>query len=295
MRVGAHVPTRGRPARAVDHARAAGCQAFQIFASNPRGWAPPGLSLPAAEEFAQRRAELRLGPVFVHSSYLVNIASPDEVFRRRSVDLARRELDAARTLGADGLVVHAGAGAPGERAAALHRAAASVLAIAGSDGPDVLLELTAGGAGTVASTIPQAAELLAAVGGHPRVGLCLDTCHLFAGRGPRSTIRTAPGEPWPRCGPTASPDGCGWCTRTTPAIPGAHGATGTNTPDGDASGKRGSGPCWPTRPFAGARSSWRRPGTWRPIAATLPSSAASRASPPEFERDRARVRKSTHG
>jgi len=73
-----------------------------------------------------------------------------------------------------------GAGGAGERAAALERAAAAVHLIAGpAEGPPVLLELTAGGAGSVASTIPQAAELLQAVG-HDRVGLCLDTCHLFA-------------------------------------------------------------------------------------------------------------------
>lgn len=187
MRVGAHVPTRGHPANAAEYAVAAGCQAFQIFVSNPRGWAPPRLDRRAAREFAARRAELRLGPVFVHSTYLVNIASPDPVFVRRSVDLARRELEAAALLGADGLVVHAGSGGPGEWQASVARAAASVRAIAGPDGPEVVLELTAGGAGTVASTIPQAAELLAAVGPHPGVALCLDTCHLFAAGAPLDT------------------------------------------------------------------------------------------------------------
>ena len=184
MRVGAHVPTRGHPANAADYALAAGCQAFQIFVSNPRAWAAPALEPGAARAFADRRAELGLGPVFVHSTYLVNIASPDAGFRRRSVDLARRELDAARALGADGLVVHAGAGGSGDRRASVERAAASVRAIAGPDGAEVVLELTAGGAGTVASTIPQAAELLAAVGPHPGVSLCLDTCHLFAAGAP---------------------------------------------------------------------------------------------------------------
>lgn len=184
MRVGAHVPTRGSLASAVDYALAAGCESFQIFASNPRAWAPPPMRRADAEAFRRRRAEVGLGPVFVHSSYLVNIASPDDAFRRRSVDLARRELEAADALGADGLVVHAGAGGPGERAWALERAAASVGAVVALDGPDVLLELTAGGSGTVASTIPQAAEVLDAVGRHPRVALCLDTCHLFAAGSP---------------------------------------------------------------------------------------------------------------
>jgi len=180
MRFGAHVPTRGRLARAVDYAQSIGADAFQIFVSNPRGWAPPSVRHSAAREFVERRLETGIGGVYVHTTYLVNVASPDPGFWRRSADLARRELEAAAEVGADGLVVHAGAGGPGEWAAALERAAAAVRMIAGGGGgPEVLLELTAGGAGTVASTIPQAAELLTAAE-HPRVGLCLDTCHLFA-------------------------------------------------------------------------------------------------------------------
>jgi deoxyribonuclease IV len=181
MRFGAHVPTRGRPSNAVDYARAIGADAFQVFVGNPRAWAPPPIRPDLAQEFRERRADTGIGAVFIHSSYLVNIASPNPDFLRRSVSLARAELAAAEALGADGLVVHAGAGGRGERSAAVHRAAASAVAVAEeSDGPPVLLELTAGGAGTVASTIPQAAEFLDAAGGHPRVGVCLDTCHLFA-------------------------------------------------------------------------------------------------------------------
>jgi deoxyribonuclease-4 len=182
MWFGAHVPTRGRPAYAVEYALGIGADAFQIFASNPRAWAPPPPLQPdAVRDFREARLAARVGPAFAHSSYLVNIASPDEGFRRRSVDLARRELDAVAELGADGLVVHAGAGGPGERPVALERAARSVLAMVDDGpGPEVVLELTAGGAGTVASTIPEAAELFEALGRHTRVSLCLDTCHLFA-------------------------------------------------------------------------------------------------------------------
>jgi deoxyribonuclease IV len=181
VRFGAHVPTGGRPAGAIDSALDRGCDAFQIFASNPRAWAAPNLADEAAEEFRRRRAGTGLGPAFAHSSYLVNIASPDPAFRGRSIDLARAELEVVEALGADGLVVHAGAGGPGERSEAVARAADSVRRILGEgEGPPVLLELTAGGAGTVASTIPEAAELFGALDGHPRAALCLDTCHMFA-------------------------------------------------------------------------------------------------------------------
>jgi deoxyribonuclease-4 len=181
MNLGLHVPTRGRAAYAVEYADAIEADTFQIFVGNPRAWAPPSTRPELADEFRERRSRSPIGPVFVHSSYLVNIASPNPEFTVRSVDLAGSELRAAADLGADGLVVHAGAGGRGERTEAVQRAAASAQAIAGAeDGPPVLLELTAGGAGMVASTIPQAAELLDAANGHPRLGLCLDTCHLFA-------------------------------------------------------------------------------------------------------------------
>ncbi|MGH2684352.1 MAG: TIM barrel protein, partial [Actinomycetota bacterium] len=179
MRFGAHVPTRGRLSRGLDYALSVGAETVQLFISNPRGWAPPNVDAGAATEFRDRRATTGIGPVFVHSSYLINIASPDDGFLTRSAVLARRELEAAAEVEADGLIVHAGAGGAGGPGA-VERAAASVLAILGDHGPEVILELTAGGGGSVAATIPQAARLLDAVGGHPRVGLCLDTCHLFA-------------------------------------------------------------------------------------------------------------------
>jgi deoxyribonuclease IV len=136
----------------------------------------------SARTFVERRREAGIGPVFAHTSYMVNIASPNPDFLRRSVDLARRELEATAAIGGDGLVIHAGAGGPGERREAVDRAAASILEITGDEAspPEVVLELTAGGAGSVAASIPQAAELLRAVGHHPRVALCVDTCHLFA-------------------------------------------------------------------------------------------------------------------
>jgi deoxyribonuclease IV len=181
VRIGAHVPTRGRFARAIDAAERCGAQTIQIFVSNPRAWAPPRVVDADAWEFAERRLAARIAPGYGHTTYLVNIASPDPDFWRRSVELARLEMEAVATLGLDGLVVHAGAGGPVERPAAVERAALAIQTIVGDvDGPELVLEMTAGGAGTVASTFPQAAELLEAAGPHTRVSLCIDTCHLFA-------------------------------------------------------------------------------------------------------------------
>jgi deoxyribonuclease-4 len=179
MRVGAHVPTRGRLARAVDYAETIGADAIQVFVSNPRAWSPPSLRHAAVDEFRKRLDRSPVEAVFVHSTYLINVASPDPAFHRRSIELAQAELGGAAAIGADGLVVHAGAGGAGERAEAVGRAAEAVREVSSLGGPPVLLELTAGGAGAVASTIPQAAELLRAID-DSRVGLCLDTCHLLA-------------------------------------------------------------------------------------------------------------------
>ncbi|MGH9891861.1 MAG: TIM barrel protein, partial [bacterium] len=103
----------------MDYAEAIGADALQLFVSNPRAWSPPSLRHAAVDEFAQRLDRSPVEAVFVHSTYLINVASPDPAFHRRSIDLARAELEAAAGIGADGLVVHAGAGGAGERAPAL--------------------------------------------------------------------------------------------------------------------------------------------------------------------------------
>jgi len=180
--IGGHVPTRGGLLGAIQSARACGAHAAQIWGSNPRAWAHPNLSPERAEEFRAAWREAGLGPLFLHSPYMVNIASPTEDFRRRSVDLARATVELADAIGADGVVIHAGAaGAKTERSRAVDLAARSLTTIARAAGTTrVVVELTAGGAGSVASTFPQARELFDAADGQPALALCADTCHLFA-------------------------------------------------------------------------------------------------------------------
>jgi deoxyribonuclease IV len=182
VRIGAHVPTRGALMGAIDSARACGADAAQIWGSNPRSWAPPSVSPSLAREFGLAWREAGLGPLVLHAPYMVNVASPNVDFRRRSVDLARATVALAEAIGADGVVVHAGsAGVSTERLEAVEVAASSLAAIARSaDATSVFVELTAGGAGSVASTFPHYRELLDAAGKHPRLALCADTCHLFA-------------------------------------------------------------------------------------------------------------------
>jgi deoxyribonuclease IV len=181
VRIGAHVPTRGGLASVVRHAIDRGAEAIQFFASNPRAWAPPRVDPAAAEEFREACAEAGVGPVFLHAPYLVNVASPVPEFHRKSVDLARATMIAAEEIGAAGLVVHSGSGGRGERDTARHRAVAALEAIAAvAEDAFVVVELMAGGSGTVASTFGEAAELFEAVERSGRLRLCVDTCHLFA-------------------------------------------------------------------------------------------------------------------
>jgi deoxyribonuclease-4 len=164
---------------AIRAARECGADAIQVFISNPRAWAPPRISGKEADAFRAAWADSGLGPLFVHAPYVVNLASPSPEFRQRSIDVVQSSVAMSASVGASGYVVHAGSGGPGEPAEAFDRAVAALRAVAPADGCRVVVELTAGTAGSVAATFPEAARLFEAVG-DPRLKLCADTCHLFA-------------------------------------------------------------------------------------------------------------------
>ena len=178
MRVGAHLRTPGGLRSAVETARDVGAEAAQLFISNPRAWSGPRLE--TAEKFGAEWREGGIGPLFVHAPYLVNIASPNPEFLQKSLALCVQSVRACGVLGAGGFVVHAGAGGPGEPAAAIERAATILQAIVDETPEEtrLLVELMAGTSGAVASTVEEAARLFDAVG-RDRLGLVLDTCHLF--------------------------------------------------------------------------------------------------------------------
>jgi len=179
VRLGAHLRTPGGLRTAVETARDIGADVVQMFISNPRAWAGPRMD--TAEAFGTAWHEGGIGPLYVHAPYLVNVASPNPEFLTKSLDLCRRSVAACGAIPAAGFVVHAGAGGPGERGAAVERAAAILVATL-AETPDttrVLVELMAGTSGAVASTLAEARELFDAVD-DGRLGLVLDTCHLFA-------------------------------------------------------------------------------------------------------------------
>lgn len=120
-------------------------------------------------------------PLFLHAPYLVNIAARDDTVLERSRASLEFALARGARLGAAGLVVHSGSATGDDRDAALARAAGTILRLLDRvDGCDLVVELTAGSGDLLASTVADVAELLAACGSHPRVRVCVDTCHLFA-------------------------------------------------------------------------------------------------------------------
>ncbi len=179
MRLGAHIGVRGglRAAETLlEEARAIGAEVAQVFLSNPRAWAPPDPT--AAERLGEAWREAGLGPLYVHAPYLVNIASPR--FHERSRELVCATVEACEAASAAGFVVHAGSGGGSDLDLARERAVSVLRSALGlARGTRVLVELMAGTAGAVASTLEEARALVEAVG-DPRLGLCLDTCHLFA-------------------------------------------------------------------------------------------------------------------
>jgi deoxyribonuclease IV len=181
MRFAAHV-RRGTEATrgVVQGCRDRGADGAQIFVSNPRAWRGPTLSPSDAEAFRAAWTASGLGPLVAHAPYVVNIASPNDTTLVRSRLLAVATVQTCEAMGVDALVLHSGAGGPGDPASARERAAVTLREVVRAAGPvRVLVELMAGTAGAVASTAEEADALLRTVE-DDRVGLCLDTCHLFA-------------------------------------------------------------------------------------------------------------------
>ena len=184
-RVGAHVSVAGGILNAIVNAQEATCEAFQLWLSNARGWKPPTVDPAVDRRFGRLVADARLGPVFVHAPYLVNFASTNQATCDSSVAVVAATLDKAAAIGAAGVVVHAGSHLGAGRRAGLARSRQAVLPLLerldhAPDRPDLLFELTAGTRNAIASRFEEMAELVEALGGHPKLRVCFDTCHAHA-------------------------------------------------------------------------------------------------------------------
>ncbi len=182
--MGAHVFVgAGLVSGALPYARAIGAEAVQVFVSNPRGWAPSAGDPAQDERFGGMCAEARM-PVFVHAPYLVNFGSPAETTRGNSVRSVRAAVHRGRRIGARGVVFHGGSAVIGTgRDAALRLLRETLLPLLdelGQDDPALLVEPTAGGGVPLAATVAHLGPYFAALDDHPRLGVCLDTCHVHA-------------------------------------------------------------------------------------------------------------------
>jgi deoxyribonuclease-4 len=182
-RLGAHLSISGGLPRAVDRAEAGGCQALQIFTKSAGQWRARELPPEEIALFRRRVRQTKIRPVLAHNSYLINLAAADPALRHKSIDALRDELDRAESLGLDGLVMHPGSHTSGTEQGGLRMIAdalASLLAARPDGRTRILLEHTAGQGTNLGHRFEHLAEIIDLLGGSPRVGVCLDTCHLLA-------------------------------------------------------------------------------------------------------------------
>ncbi|GGN46126.1 putative endonuclease 4 [Streptomyces kronopolitis] len=183
--VGGHVPVAGGLAKTgLPYAREMGDEVVQVFVANPRGWATTPGDPRQDEAFRAACAEERL-PVYVHAPYLINFGSHTEATVERSVTSLRHSLRRAREIGALGVVVHTGSatgGRPREVAMAQVRERMRPLLdeLTEPDDPWLLLEPTAGQGASLCALAEDLGPYFDALDRHPRLGVCLDTCHAFA-------------------------------------------------------------------------------------------------------------------
>ncbi|MER7761210.1 deoxyribonuclease IV [Streptomyces sp. NPDC097619] len=183
--VGGHVPVAGGLATVgLSYAREMGAEAVQVFVANPRGWATP-TGNPAQDELFRAACAEEGVPAYVHAPYLINFGSHTEATVEKSVESLRHSLRRARAIGALGVVVHTGSatgGRPRELAFAQVRQHMLPLLeeLDHEDDPFLLLESTAGQGSSLCSRTWDFGPYFEALDAHPKLGICLDTCHVFA-------------------------------------------------------------------------------------------------------------------
>lgn len=183
LRLGAHESIAGGVYHAFDRAASVGCDTVQIFVKPNRAWAFNTMTAEDVARFHERQNETGITPVVGHASYLLNLASPKEDLWIRSRDTLIGELERCEMLGASGLVLHPGAHVGSGKAAGLDRVAQALgevhAATAGLKA-EILLETTAGQGTSLGASFEQLARLIEATPKGERLGICLDTCHVFA-------------------------------------------------------------------------------------------------------------------
>ena len=181
MLFGAHVSSAGGISSSIGRGEALGCDAVQVFTQSPRMWRPTNHSADEVARFRELRAEAGILSVVCHALYLVNLASPDAEIYRKSVAAMRATLETAAAIGAEGVVFHIGSHLGSGLEPALDRVVPALQELLELTTDDLwlLMENSAGAGGTIGRSTDELAAVDAALDHHPRLGLCLDSCHWY--------------------------------------------------------------------------------------------------------------------
>jgi len=182
--IGAHTPTSGGMAkRSINYAIETGSEAIQVFASNPRGWAMPPANTEADSAFRARAAEHNI-ETYVHAPFLINLGSPTPSTYENSLASTAYSLSRGRDIGALGVVIHTGSAVDESHIPQawkqIHDGMMPVLEKLTDEDPWLLLEPTAGQGQSLVKKLDDLTKYFDALEWHPKVGVCLDTCHVFA-------------------------------------------------------------------------------------------------------------------
>jgi deoxyribonuclease-4 len=181
VQLGAHVSASGGIHTAIDRIEAMGGEAVQVFTQSPRTWRPTNHDPANFERFKERRAEAGIRGVVCHALYLINLASPKEDFYSKSVEALKNTVDVGCAIEADAVVFHVGSHLGSGFEAALERvvpALAEALERC-SETTWLCMENSAGTGDTLGRSLEELGALYDALDGHPRLGVCLDSCHLY--------------------------------------------------------------------------------------------------------------------
>lgn len=181
MLIGAHVSQSGGLDKAVGRGVERGAQAIQIFNQSPRMWRPTAYDEDDFQAFTEAQKKSSIKAVLIHAVYLLNCASEDREIRQKSLRSLVQSLRVGDAISATGVVLHPGSAKKGEVPKAIKRAGKVIReALAQTERCQLHLEDTAGAGGTLGRSFEELAALLEAAGGDSRLGMCLDSCHLYA-------------------------------------------------------------------------------------------------------------------
>jgi deoxyribonuclease IV len=182
MLFGAHVSAAGGISKAIDRVEEIGGDAVQVFTQSPRMWRPTEHAAEEVERFRSRRDEARIGAVLCHALYLVNLASRDEDIRTKSLASLVATMKTAQAIAADAVVFHVGShlGYGFEEALEIIEPSLRDLLELTTDDLWLCIENTAGAGGTIGRSVDELAVLCDTLDSHPRLGICIDSCHWWA-------------------------------------------------------------------------------------------------------------------